>query len=357
MWLKAQNEMAGLWPHTAMGPVERMVRPQPPYLHVNVLYHSTSPPSRANEMAINHGIFMSPHNTRDGSEVRLPRMQFRYGIMRIFEGLRLGPFLSTSVERRRAAELEHHFRNVCQRLVFTLQRLDGLMQQLTSMHSSGDPPTIDAMRVNFEAETLADHLMTYLSMLVDDVAVMITQATSYLPSKPGRAVDSMGKLRRSELRAEAAFRPLRHLLDETDIVGSWWDLGFATGIGARQLVIHNQHLVQFQLSCAPGGSMEARAVILSPFAERPFPCTDYFKLLRTLFAGLFVWLDRAENDLVGHLKTVHSTWEPMAFCPCFSLPVGLPSGTTIFSSEYFPIPTCEGSAQLPWTVEVRAADA
>jgi hypothetical protein len=26
MWLKVQNEMAGLWPHAAMGPVERMVR-------------------------------------------------------------------------------------------------------------------------------------------------------------------------------------------------------------------------------------------------------------------------------------------------------------------------------------------
>ena len=26
MWLKAQNEMAGLWPHAAMGPVERVVR-------------------------------------------------------------------------------------------------------------------------------------------------------------------------------------------------------------------------------------------------------------------------------------------------------------------------------------------
>ena len=26
MWLKAQNEMAGFWPHAAMGPVERAVR-------------------------------------------------------------------------------------------------------------------------------------------------------------------------------------------------------------------------------------------------------------------------------------------------------------------------------------------
>jgi hypothetical protein len=28
MRLNAQNEMAGIWPHAAMGPVERMVRPQ-----------------------------------------------------------------------------------------------------------------------------------------------------------------------------------------------------------------------------------------------------------------------------------------------------------------------------------------
>jgi hypothetical protein len=28
MWLKAQNEMEGLLPHAAMGPVERMVRRQ-----------------------------------------------------------------------------------------------------------------------------------------------------------------------------------------------------------------------------------------------------------------------------------------------------------------------------------------
>ena len=28
MRLKAQNEMEGLWPHAAMGPVERMVRRQ-----------------------------------------------------------------------------------------------------------------------------------------------------------------------------------------------------------------------------------------------------------------------------------------------------------------------------------------
>jgi hypothetical protein len=39
MWLKAQNEMAGLWPHAAMGPVERMVRPQLTQRAVQMLRH------------------------------------------------------------------------------------------------------------------------------------------------------------------------------------------------------------------------------------------------------------------------------------------------------------------------------
>jgi hypothetical protein len=37
MWLKAQNEMAGLWPHAAMGPVERMVRQHCGGLRMHVL--------------------------------------------------------------------------------------------------------------------------------------------------------------------------------------------------------------------------------------------------------------------------------------------------------------------------------
>lgn len=308
-------------------------------------------------MANHHGIFMSSHNSGDSADTRPPWPEFRCGILRVFNGLCSGQFMSSTVERRRARQLEHHFRNVCQRLVFTLQQLDGLMQQLTSLYIPGEPPAIEAMRVHFEANIVADHLMTYLGMLIDDVAIMITQATRYVPSKAERAVDSMGKLRRSELRTEAAFQPVRSLLDETDVAGSWWKLGFATGKGARQLVIHNQHLVEFQISRAPGSPTKARMLILSPFAEERFPCTDYFKLLRTVLTGLFAWFDRLESDLVAHLKVVDPTWEPMTFCPSFLLPVGLSPGTTRYSSEYFPIPLCEGSEQLPWTVRMEAADA
>ncbi|CAG9934202.1 hypothetical protein [Candidatus Nitrotoga arctica] len=303
-------------------------------------------------MAVHHGVYLAPQGTHDSSTIRPKGMQFRYGILRVFEGLRSGSFLASPDDRRRAAELEHHFRNVCQRLLFSLQRLDALMQQLTTLYVPGQAPNLETMRVHFEAETVADHLMSYLNMVVDDIAVMITQATGYLPSKPTRAVDSFGKLRRAELRLEAAFQPIKTLLDATDVAGSWWDLGFATGTGARQLVIHNQHLIDFQLSSVPGGPIEARAIILSPHALEPFPCTDYFGLLHRVLGGLFAWLDDVERVLILHLKAVDSSWQPMSFCPGFSLPVGYPLGITRYSKEYFPVPACDGSEELPWSIEV-----
>ena len=308
-------------------------------------------------MAQHHGVFLCGPGFRDPSGARLPPMQFRYGILRVFEGLRSGPFLTAPENRRRAAQLEHHFRSLCQRLVFSLQQFDALMQKLAGMYLPNEPPSLDSMRVHFESEILADHLMSYLNILVDDVAVMITQATGYSPTKPDRAVDSFGKLRWSELRPELAFQPVRVLLDQTDAVGSWWDLGFKRGSGARQLVIHNQHLVDFQLSSAPGGPMEVQAVISSPLAEVPFPCSDFFGLFRNILGGLFGWLDSAETALISHLKVIEPAWQPMRFCPCFALPVGYPLGTTHYSKEYFLVPICEGSEELPWTAEVAGPGA
>ena len=284
-------------------------------------------------------------------------MQFRYGILRVFEGLRTGSFLASGDDRRRAAELEQHFRSTCQRLVFSFQRLDALMQRLTVLYAHDEPPSLEVMSVHFEAETVADHLMSYLNMVVDDVAVMLTQAMAYVASKPERAVDSFGKLRRSKLRSEAAFQPIKRLLDATDAAGSWWGLGFATGSGARQLVIHNQHLVGFQLTSAPGGPMEATALISSPHAKEPFPCKDYFGLLRCVLGELFAWLDEAERVVVLHMKAVDRSWHPMLFCPGFGLPIGYPLGTTYYSREYFPVPVCDGSEALPWSVEVVASRA
>ena len=102
--------------------------------------------------------------------------------------------------------------------------------------------------------------------------------------------------------------------------------------------------------------MEARALIMSPHAEVPFPCGDYFGLLHGVLGDLFGWLDAAEIALIQHLQTVEPSWQPMLFCPCFPLPVGYPLGKTRYSKEYFPIPRCNGSEELPWSVETSGPD-
>jgi hypothetical protein len=212
------------------------------------------------------------------------------------------------------------------------------------------------MALNFQAECFADHVLSYLNTVVDDIAIVVALATGFSASKPSFAIDSMGKLRRPEFRNEAGFAPIKALLDETDTPGSWWDLGFTRATGARQLMVHNQHLVAFQLSSAPNSPMEVRSVVMSPFAQNTFACTDLFGLLRDVLSGLFGWLDRLEGALVSQLRANVNGWSPRPTCPCFLLPVGYPAGTTQYDREYFPISLCDGSDELPWSVSVQSGD-
>ena len=164
----------------------------------------------------------------------------------------------------------------------------------------------------------------------------------------------MGKLRSQAIRNEPALAHIRPLLAETDAPGSWWDLAFARGTGARQLMVHNHHLVRFQLSSDPGGPVEVRSVVQSPFAQRTFAITDFFGVLRDVLFGLFEWLDRLEETLVAVLQLKVAGWSPIATVPFFYLPVGYPAGTTRYEREYFPIPTCDGSDALPWSITIQS---
>jgi hypothetical protein len=210
------------------------------------------------------------------------------------------------------------------------------------------PLASDAL--HFKAECLADHVLTYLNTLVDDVAIGVVLATGFIPSKPGDAIDSMGKLRQA--RNKLAFAPVQSLLCETYKSGSWWDLGFERGTGARQLMVHNHHLVEFQLSSAPGGPMEVRSVVMSPYAEKTFACGDFFGLLHDVLYGLFGWLDRLEAVLASDLEQKAVGWSLPATCPSFLLPVGYPPGITRYDQRYFPIPMCDGSDELPVSISV-----
>jgi hypothetical protein len=202
--------------------------------------------------------------------------------------------------------------------------------------------------LHFKAECLADHVLTYLNTLVDDVAIGVVLATGFAPSKPEDTIDSMGKLRRD--RNKPAFAPVQALLGETYTSGSWWDLGFERGTGARQLMVHNHHLVEFQLSSPPGGPMEVRSVVASPYAQKTFACRDFFGLQHDVLSGLFEWLDRLEVTLGSHLQHQAVGWSPPTTYPSFPLPMGYPPGITRYDQRYFPIPVCDGSDELPLSV-------
>jgi hypothetical protein len=299
-------------------------------------------------MAMHHGIYWKRSSAGE------PPV-FRCGILRIFQALTTGPFLANPDKHRHAAQLEDHCRKLWLRFVFVLQEVNGLMPALVQCYIPDHPAPFASQAIHFKAECLADHVLTYLNTLVDDVAIGVVLATGFVPSKSQQKIDSMGKLRGLKDRNEPSLVPVQPLLVETYTPGSWWDLGFKKGTGARQLMVHNHHLVGFQLSSAPGGPMEVRSVVMSPYAEKTFACGDFFGLLYDVLCGLFGWLDRLEAVLASHLQQQAVGWSPPATCPSFPLPVGYPPGITRYDQRYFPIPVCDGSDELPLSVSCPLA--
>jgi hypothetical protein len=302
-------------------------------------------------MPTNHGLHckLPPRDQRGKLITREELTKFRYGIHGIFDALKRGPFLRGKPEGMKAAQLEFHFTEVCQRFVFSLQHLNGLLPQLLHAYTGQRPPPPSVSRLQFEAECEADHVLTYLNTLVDDIALVILLATGHPISKDA---DSMGKLRRDSLRNEPALAPVKPLLLEMDQPNSWWGLAFVQQTGARQLIVHNQHLVKFQTS----GSNEQGylwSLLQSPFSQTNTRCSDFLGLIRATLTSLFDWLDRLEAVLTAHLRTLDSSWSPPAFCHFIPLPVGYPVGTTTYDEAYFPVPLCDGSDPLPWNVTLR----
>jgi hypothetical protein len=215
------------------------------------------------------------------------------------------------------------------------------MQELVQCYMD-HPIPLPCDALHFKAGYLADHVLTYLNTLVDDVAIGVGLATGVDSSK---TIESMAQLRSKDFRKEPALTPVQPLLVETYTPGSWWDLGFKRCTGARQLMVHHHHLVEFELSSPPGGPMEVRAVVRSPYAQPTYACHDFFGLLHDVLSGLFGWLDRLEATLVSHLQLPDASWS-------FHLPVGYPPGITRYDQRYFPIPVCDGSDELPVSISV-----
>ena len=293
-----------------------------------------------------HGIFKSiPAGLPKGTRLTIDQVPvFRYGIWQVFEAMRAGPFLPMS-DRGRPANLQQHFGEVCHRFIYSLQHLNRLMQRMAA-NFERKPFALDSQQIYLEAGCQADHVLTYLNTIVDDIAQVIVLANGV--THPKQRTESMGDLKNPAVIGLPALATVRTLLNELNNPGTWWELAFKPHHGARQLLVHNQYVVTFHGAQSPGGPMEAKANLISAYQKHAID-GDFFRLLRDILASLCDWLDRLEDALVKHLQTLNSGWKPMSQCPTIHLGHGLPMSGVNYHPLYFPLPLCDGADPLPWS--------
>lgn len=148
-------------------------------------------------MLTNHGIHRKLPAT-SGQQLSPSEIPVcRYGIRQIFAALSTGQFTPNYEEHRKAIQLEHHFQTVFGRSVFSIQDLNRLMHEHAESYSNNSQSDYN-LRIMYQCQRgyqtacLADHVMSYLNTILDDVAMMTVQATGFVGSPP---IDSIGKLR------------------------------------------------------------------------------------------------------------------------------------------------------------------
>jgi hypothetical protein len=291
-------------------------------------------------MPIRHGIYRKLIYGTPGCRLGEDEISvFRNGIWQIFSALKTSS--QTQDEAERAVRLEFHFRETSQRFLYSVQHLNVLAQEMAAEFSRRRM-SMRAMSLELQAGCHADHILTYLSSIVDDIACAIARTVGYSTSEP----ISMGELKGNRFMSDQASKPVATLIRELDNAASWWELAFKRKVGGRQLLIHNHHFVSFQGCLTPGSPAEVDAYLTTPFSKTPL--LHFFNLLHDILASLFDWLDRLEVALTAHLQAT-SAWVPNPKCPRIPLPVGYPPGTTVLNPNYFVLPLCDGSDPLPWT--------
>jgi hypothetical protein len=299
-------------------------------------------------MPTNHGLF---RKKQPEGQPRTPEDAgvFRYGIRSVFDALCMGAFLPSNTDRMRANQLWFHFINLFPRFLFSLQRLDMLMRQMSESFSR-DTMSSEGPSLSHLAGIQAEYAQGVLGLLLDDFAQAIVLATGLQ-----NGTESMGRLK--DQYPAPALAPVAPLLQE--LTGSnpttsnpiaWWAQGFERREGVRQLLVHNHYLIQFG-GVGPGdGSFAAQATLISPMEKIPLPSSDLFTLLRDILLSLCDWLDSLEVALKNHLAPKDPAYKWPGKCPLIMLPVGYPPGPTTLEADYFPLPMCAGSDQLPWTI-------
>lgn len=298
-------------------------------------------------MPIRHGLARKlPQERRRLTLDEVPT--FRIGIRHIASVMGFNGFAENENDAERCRQIHKHLGDACSRFIYSLLEVNRLMHLVTEQYRR-DKTSIPAFPYLFRAGCFADSAMSYLGRVVDDAAIITAIATGIIREEP---IDGIGRLRNLKTQEHPLLAPLHPLFAELDRDHSWWNLGFRRGSGARQLLMHNHHQIEFQINSGPSGEPTVKAYICSPYsASGGSNFVDFFDITKQLLADLFSWLDRLEILLASILESKYGQ-APEIAPSLILLPVGYELGKHVLYPEYFPVPLCDGSDPLPWIMNL-----
>lgn len=169
-------------------------------------------------MVTNHGIYRK--QIIPTSEIELTWIQeqelqierigvFRCGIQQIFGLLgRSDLFQKNNSKRNNANQLYYHQKEVWKRLVFSMKKLNNLMQKLSTAYSS-KKILMETTAISLEASFYAEHVLSYLNIIIDDIALLIVLIKDYKGN-----IDSMAGLKKEELKSTENYFKVQGILTQ-----------------------------------------------------------------------------------------------------------------------------------------------
>lgn len=300
-------------------------------------------------MLIRHGLARKlPQERRRLTPDEVP--SFRIGIRHIASVMGFKGFAESEYDAERCRQIHRHLGDACSRFIYSLLEINRLMHLVTEQYRT-DNTSISSFPYLFRAGCFADSAMSYLGRVVDDAAIITAFATGITSEVP---IDGMACLRNRKTLKHPLLAHLQPLFAELAQDNSWWNLGFRRGSGARQLLMHKHHQIEFQISSESSREPIVKAYICSQYsASDGSNFVDFFAVTQRLLTKLFSWLDRLEISLASILESKYGR-APETAPSIILLPPGYELGELTLYPEYFPIPLCEGSDPLPWTMNVRS---
>lgn len=296
--------------------------------------------------------------TRHGLARKLPQERrrltpdevpsFRIGIRHIALVMGFKGFAESENEAERCRQIHRHLGDACSRFIYSLLEVNRLMHLVAEQYRM-DNTSISSFPYLFRAGCFADSAMSYLGRVIDDAAIITAFATGIMREV---SIDGMACLRNRKTLKHPLLAPLHSLFAELAQDDSWWNLGFRRGSGARQLLMHKHHQIEFQISSEPSREPIVKAYICSQYsASDGSNFVDFFEVTHQLLTKLFSWLDRLEILLASILESKYGQ-APETAPSLILLPTGYELGKHTLYPEYFPVPLCDGSDPLPWTMNV-----